>query len=293
MRVKTEPFKINTSKLNEKTQHRSLVDQNSDQILQISQSQINFVNTQMNQLYQISINVRNVSQISQKIKIRKPLNNCFTVQVSKQGGLAAGLQMKLTVLFDSKQNVRKSDRVVVMTQSYEIEIPVNVYPHVGKLEFEPFINFGFVKTGTVAEANWNIMNRGDTGIKIKLTPLIIEQTTMVDLSSEEVYLQSGQKKTITISLSSKVSGTVEGSIEIEPKILGYSTLEFVANFCEYNRIFSDSQGNEVKLITLDPLFGGQNMKINSFIVNNSPEGCQFRITRKKGSGDDNVTLITP
>ena len=105
--------------------------------------------------------------------------------------MAAGLDLKLTVLFDSKENVKCSDRVVVMTENSEVEIPVNVYPHVGKLEFEPFINFGFVRTGTTAEATWNIMNRGDTGAKVKFTPLIIEQTTMINLSSDELYLQAG------------------------------------------------------------------------------------------------------
>lgn len=33
--------------------------------------------------------------------------------------------------------------------------------------------------------------------------------------------------------------------------------------------------------------------MNTFLVNNAPEGCQFRITRKKGSSDDNGMLVTP
>ena len=96
--------------------------------------------------------------------------------------------------------------------------------------------------GTIAEAQWSVINRGETGIKVKFTPLVIEETTRISLSVDEIYLQSGEKKIITLNLSSKVAGTIEGSIEIEPKSLGYSTLEFVANFCEYSRIFSDSEG---------------------------------------------------
>jgi len=41
--------------------------------------------------------------------------------------------MKLTVLFDSKENITRQDRIFVMTEQSELEIPVNVYPQVGKL----------------------------------------------------------------------------------------------------------------------------------------------------------------
>ena len=125
-----------------------------------------------------------MSQLSQKIKIKKPVCGAFTIQTSREGSLAAGLDMKLTVLYDSKENIRRSDRVMVVTENNEIEIPLNVYPHVGKLEFEPFINFGFVKMGNTAETIWNIVNRGETGVKLKFQPLIIEQTTILTLSQD-------------------------------------------------------------------------------------------------------------
>lgn len=35
------------------------------------------------------------------------------------------------------------------------------------------------------------------------------------------------------------------------------------------------------------------MNLSNFLVNNAPEGCQYRLTRKKGSSDDNGMLITP
>ena len=53
--------------------------------------------------------------MSQKIKIKKPHSNVFGIQISREGNLAAGLEMKLTVIYDSKENVKRNDRVVVMT----------------------------------------------------------------------------------------------------------------------------------------------------------------------------------
>jgi len=55
---------------------------------------------------------------------------------------------------------------------------------------------------------------------------------------------------------SKVNGTIEGSIEIYPKTLGYSTVDLVANICDYNRMMCDREGNELKSLILEPMFGG-------------------------------------
>lgn len=45
MLSKSEPFRQNISKLNESVRNRSLVDATGEQILQLSQQEINFVNT--------------------------------------------------------------------------------------------------------------------------------------------------------------------------------------------------------------------------------------------------------
>ena len=117
MLPKSEPFRPNMSKLNESIHTRSLVDATGQQILQLSQQEINFVNTQSNELYEISFTIRNVSPISQKIKIKKPANPAFTLQTSREGPLAAGLEMKVIVVFDSKENLVIKDKIVIFTDS--------------------------------------------------------------------------------------------------------------------------------------------------------------------------------
>ncbi len=264
-------FKVSAaSKLNENSKNKSIVDTLGEQILQLSAPEISFVNTEPNELYEISINVRNVSQFSQKIKVKRPQCAALAVTASREGNLAAGLDLKLTVVFDSKENVRISDRVVVATENLEIEIPVNVYPNIGKLEFEPFLNFGFVRVGTEVQSLWHITNKAENQVSIKLTPLLADQSAKLELSNSELTLQGGEKKAVKLTLCSKTAGTVEGSIEIEPKSINYSTLEFVANFCEYSRMLSDAEGKEIKVVQIDPLFGGETMQTSAFLVNNSP-----------------------
>jgi hypothetical protein len=78
-------FKVSAaSKLNENSKNKSIVDTLGEQILQLSAPEISFVNTEPNELYEISINVRNVSQFSQKIKVKRP--QCAALAVTRLEG---------------------------------------------------------------------------------------------------------------------------------------------------------------------------------------------------------------
>lgn len=82
--MKAEPFRPNISKINESSiNNKSLVDRHNQQILQVSHQEINFLKTEINELYEISITVRNVTKNSIKIKIKKPSSPLFTVHLGK------------------------------------------------------------------------------------------------------------------------------------------------------------------------------------------------------------------
>lgn len=102
----------------------------------------------MNELYEIAFTVRNVSQNSQTIKIRKPSSAFLSVKCNKECSVAAGLDFKITVILDNKENISLTDKIVITSENFEIEVPILVHPELGKIQYEPFINFGFVKTNS-------------------------------------------------------------------------------------------------------------------------------------------------
>jgi len=61
---------------------------------------------------------------------------------------------------------------------------------------------------------WEVANKAETPLKIKLQPLLADQTAKLTLSELEISLEGGEKKSISISITSSVAGLVEGSIEI-------------------------------------------------------------------------------
>ena len=48
---------------------------------------------------------------------------------------------------------------------------------------------------------------------------------------------------VKLYVSSKEIGEIEGVIDIEPKQLSLSSIDFVANFCEFSKYITDENGN--------------------------------------------------
>ena len=86
--LKKEPLGLNTSKMNSilstsftKKANKSLVDPDGTGFIQLSQSEVNFINTEPNEVYEISFTVRNVGQKSTKLKVRKPKSDYLAVNL--------------------------------------------------------------------------------------------------------------------------------------------------------------------------------------------------------------------
>ena len=69
-----------------------------------------------------------MSANTQKIKIKKPEHQNLSLALPREASLAPGLEMKVAVVFDSKENAAISDRIYIISELIEIEVPINVYP---------------------------------------------------------------------------------------------------------------------------------------------------------------------
>ena len=294
MQSKSQTSKLNATRLHESARGRSIVDTSGSSALQLSQSEVNFVNTEPNELYEIVLTVRNVSANTQKVKVKKPESHSLSLALPREASLAPGLEMKVAVVFDSKENAAISDRIYVVSDLIEIEVPINVYPQVPKLQFEPFVNMGFARVGSTVETNWKIKNCGESSVHIKLVPLLADENASVAITPRDFWLSAKDTQKVNLALTTSENGTVEGSIEIHPKTLGSCSLDFVANFCEFNRFISDAEGKPLSTINLEPALGGETLKMAAYLVNNTPKSCEFRVTRQKGTnGEEGFTLATP
>ena len=112
---------------------------------------------------------------------------------------------------------------------------------VNYLEFEPFINFGFVKSGQEKEISFCISNKGNNEVSLEFDPQVKDAKVFTRPSILDIPPK--ESRNILIKISSKEIGEIEGTIDIFPKQLSLSSIDFVANFCEYTRFLSDENGN--------------------------------------------------
>jgi hypothetical protein len=50
------------------------------------------------------------------------------------------------------------------------------------------------------------------------------------------------EKEVKIKITSQEATHIEGVIDIQPKLFSVSSVDIVANFCEYTRFISDDEG---------------------------------------------------
>ena len=60
--------------------------------------------------------VRNVSDHKQEIRVKKPKSTCLSISMNKQSMIIApGLDVKITVTYDSKDNEKIEDYFTIMS----------------------------------------------------------------------------------------------------------------------------------------------------------------------------------
>lgn len=135
---------------------------------EISHSEINFVETEVDQSYEIQLHIKNVTATSRRIKLIRPKDARFEISDIKDTPLAPGLSMKIAVFFYAKEISEIHASLKILSEDYQREVPINVYPPSACFVFEPFLNFGYVRLGKGKTLQLDVVNEGSVGSEINL-----------------------------------------------------------------------------------------------------------------------------
>ena len=259
--------------------------------IDITPSEIIFRDIGVNQTYEMSIYVRNLTKIVRRIRVFQPQNTKFRCDYEMAGAIAAGLAMKLTVSFETAVLGEFEDKLkIISDDNFSLEIPLYAFPLQSQIIFEPFINFGFVKTGTEKIEKVFFKNEGKTTGKIEL-----KCDKLVDLSLEPNFftLDPNQETHVKIKYKPKDAGILRGNLEVI--VDGGQTfqkhIEVNATSVEFNRFLIDENGNLTRSLDFGTVYYGQQKEINTFLVNNTPQSfnfkAEFRIGFEREGGLDN------
>ena len=239
----------------------------------------------------MSIYVRNLSKIVRRIRIVQPQNTKVRCDDEMAGAIAAGLAMKLTVSFETSVLGEFQDKLkIISDDSITLEIPLSADPLQSQVIFEPFLNFGFVKTGSEKTEVVAFKNEGKTLGKIELK---VDKLQDITVDPNFFTLSPGQEGSVKIKYKPKDAGILRGNLSVI--VDGGQTfqkhIEINATSVEFNRFLIDEAGNLTRSLDFGNVYFGQQKEIKTFLVNNTPKGfnfkSKFRIGFQKEGGLDN------
>ena len=131
--------------------------------IEIIPSEIIINDIEPNQTYEVVVQARNLTSTGRRIRVYQPKTNKFRCDYDMQGNIAPGLSMKLLVSFETDKYGDFHDSIkIVSEEKFSAVIPLHAYQTQATIQFEPFINFGFIQTQKEEVRVISFKNEGKT-----------------------------------------------------------------------------------------------------------------------------------
>ena len=270
--------------MSNRTKSNSLQDKallSKGQPLEIIPPEVVFKDIEVNQYYEITVEIRNLTTRATRIRIQEPSNQDFKVLYTMQPEIAPGLSMTAKVKYECRELKNETEVVKIVSEDgYLIELPIRVYKMESQILFEPFVNMGFLKVGKEHCETIAVKNSGKAPSSVEFTHnhgaiLLVEPKVLKISPMEEAKISVKYKPT--------EPGVFKGSISIKSdSILVKDSIDIHATPVEFARFIVDSKGNQNFSFDFGTLYVGQESAIRAFVVNNSPKRMKFKSFFRKG-----------
>lgn len=264
---------------------------NNSTPIEITPSQITFLNIIPDQLYQASVLVRNLTKVPRRIRVFQPKTSKFRCDYDMQGGLAAGLAMNLVVIFETDIKGDFNDSIKLISEdNFEYELRVHAYQPKSLITFDSFINLGFCKLNTTKQTSLFFKNKGEYlgKVELKIDSL---STKDIKLNPSSFIVRQGRAQEVIIEYLPKENGVLRVMIEVYIDGVNFQkNIELSGTSVEFNKFLVDENGGRIDSIDFGTTYFGQLKEIKGFLVNNTPEKTYFKMKFRNGILSEMVKL---
>ena len=255
--------------------------------IDISPKEIVFEAVSIGVDYFTTLVVTNLTAKQKKIKIKQPKNSAFTFENSESALIAPGLQFQCRIFYKARTLDEIHDNFTVISDDYSLKVPISVFPPRGILEFDPFVNLGFVQLETAVSFKIQFSNVGQEPITVEFTagdefslisnsfPMIIQKQSSGIAVFEAIFSRTGVFR-------SSVAFLIQGHLK-------KYFLELSATVVTYCNFLVDDKGNEISVLNFEEILLGDERTKKVTLINNSPKPAQFRIQILKGINNEHFT----
>ena len=119
---------------------------------EILPTEVLFPDIQPQVLYQMVVYVRNLAKVPRRVRILQPKSSKFRCDYDMQGVIAAGLSLRLIVMFETDAPGEFHDSVVLTSEdNFRFELLLHAMPSKPKIRFPKIVNLGFCKLNVAKE----------------------------------------------------------------------------------------------------------------------------------------------
>lgn len=125
-------------------------------------------------MYEVPVRIKNQSSSSKRITIKGPKNKYFKVDYdrkTKNTQIAPGLHLEILIIFETDNaSIDYFDQIEIVSER-EFVLQLKAYKQQPMIQFEPFVNLGFVPLNTKKIETIEFFNEGtvDTSIELKIS----------------------------------------------------------------------------------------------------------------------------
>lgn len=149
-----------------------------------------FSDIEINQTYEMIVYVQNLSKVPQRIKVMQPTTSKFRVDYDTTGSIAAGLTVKLVIVFETNNLDDFNDKFHLIYEKsgkkQDVEITLSALKPQAQISFENFIDLGFARINREKQHVIRFRNQGKQVGKIKV---VFEHLQGIKLNPSQFQIQ--------------------------------------------------------------------------------------------------------
>lgn len=249
--------------------------------LKIDPEQVNFTDVQYGTRYVMTVSVRNNTTSAQRIRFSSPKTDFFSINYIPSGVIAPGLDVRAEIECQIPENSIElffSDRIVVSMGPHKIEVPLLALKPLPNVEFNNFLDFGYIAEGQLARSVVPFENKGLVEAKVKLalkedSILQLEQSTFTlgPRNSDRRYFG------VAVKFTSKRSEVIREVIRVNiAGIPDAMLLDVCAKVVPQKLSLLSKSGNGLlESIDFGTLYFGRKQVVEGYLVNNGPQLINF------------------
>jgi hypothetical protein len=269
-------------------------------MIEVFPPEIVLKNIEVDQLYEVTVSVRNLSKHVRRIRFVPPKASKFLAEYKTLGAIAGGVSTNITVTFETDSLGHFHDELQVISEELKVVIPLHAYAPMSDIKFDPFLKLGFTPEGRHVRKELVFVNEGETTGSVSLT-WRKDLSPELQVEPEEFKIEPRDSRRVVFTYRPKEIGVFRCLVEVEVK--GFDQIRHidVNSICVEQQVsivapalHSSHDSTAVAVsdmavttnINFGSIYHGQSKTVEAHLFNNGPIKLDFAIKVFQGTEED-------